>query len=156
MSAKARFLQKLQDNNPRIDPNASKGQADLAAFQLRLEALQGIIDDWLEGTGIAIANGHCLLTEMLIGSSAFTVPCFELHHENRVVKFTPIYLYGQGVTGCVEVTLIADGKVSVLGRLFMRSAESQNWTYTSAHLAGQSRKTFDEEAFFTVIEPVLP
>lgn len=156
MSAKARFLQKLQDKHSRTDPNASKGQADLAAFCQRLGALQESIETWLAETGITLINRHCALTEMLISNSAFTVPCFELHYENREVKFTPVFLYGQGVTGCVDVTLVASKQASALCRLFMRSAESPNWTYTPAREPGGQRVAFDEEAFFTVIAPLLP
>lgn len=156
MSAKTRFLQKLQDKQPRTDTYASKGQADLATFCQRLDVLQENTETWLAETGITLITRHCTLTEMLISNRAFTVPCFELHYENRVVKFTPVFLYGQGVTGCVDVTLAAGEPASVLCRLFMRSVESQNWTYTAARKPDGQRMTFDEEAFFTVIAPLLP
>ncbi|MFP1867438.1 hypothetical protein [Lonsdalea quercina] len=156
MSAKSQFLQKLQDKQPRTDTYASKGQADLATFCQRLGALQENTETWLAETGIRLITRHCALTEMLISNRTFTVPCFELHYENRVVKFTPVFLYGQGVTGCVDVTLAAGEPASALCRLFMRSAESQSWTYTPAHNPGGQRVAFDEEAFFTVIAPLLP
>ncbi|WP_157032539.1 hypothetical protein [Erwinia typographi] len=72
------------------------------------------------------------------------------------MKFTPAFLYGQGVTGCVDVTLVITGEVRALCRLFMRTAESQYWTYTPANLTCGQRQTLDEEAFFTVIAPLLP
>ncbi|SUI81574.1 Uncharacterised protein [Serratia quinivorans] len=155
MSAKARFLQKLQDKHSCTGPYASKDQADLVAFCQCLGPLQENIETWLAETGITRINNHCALTEMLISNSAFTVPCFELHYENRG-EFTPVFLYGQGVTGCVDVTLVASQQTSALCRLFMRSAESQNWTYTPARKPGGQRVAFDEEAFFTVIAPLLP
>ncbi|WP_129939865.1 hypothetical protein [Serratia proteamaculans] len=83
MSAKARFLQKLQDKHSCTGPYASKDQADLVAFCQCLGPLQENIETWLAETGITRINNHCALTEMLISNSAFTVPCFELHYENR-------------------------------------------------------------------------
>lgn len=156
MTAKARFLQKLQDTQPRTDAYASKGQADIAAFHRSLEAIRESIEGWLTDTGIGLSDSRIPLTEMLIGNAAFTVPCFELSFDRRVIKFTPLFLYGQGVTGCVEVSLIAGGQTSALCRLFMRSAESNAWTYTPASHPARPRAAFDEEAFFTVIAALLP
>lgn len=156
MSAKARFLQKLQDTRAQAGHYATKGLADMAEFRRCLGELRENTEAWLAGTGICIADGQCTLTEMLISNAAFPIPCFALHYENREVKFTPLFLYGQGVTGCVEVTLVAGGESSVLCRLFMRSTESSDWTYAFVnHSAGQ-RAAFGEDAFFEVITPLLP
>ncbi|QGX92477.1 hypothetical protein EFZ10_13075 [Tatumella sp. TA1] len=156
MSAKARFLQKLQDARPQASSYATKGLADMAEFRQRLGELREKIETWLAGTGIHIADVQCTLTEILISNAAFPLPCFALHYENRVVKFTPVFLYGQGVTGCVEVTLVVGGQSSALCRLLMRSAENIEWTYTSVGKPAGQRTVFDEDAFFTVIGGLLP
>jgi len=65
-------------------------------------------------------------------------------------------LYGQGVTGCIEVCLPADGNIRPLYRLFMRSGEQDNWTWCSAGMQNGNPARFDEEAFFTMIAPLLP
>ncbi|EPY5345298.1 hypothetical protein ACXDSS_004474 [Klebsiella quasipneumoniae] len=156
MSAKARFLQKLQDAQPGAKNYATKGLADMAEFRQRLGELRENIETWLAGTGIHIADAQCTLTEILISSAAFPISGFALHYENRIVKFTPVFLYGQGVTGCVEVTLVIGGQSSALCRLFMRSAESAEWTYASVCKPAGLRVLFGEDAFFEVIAPVLP
>lgn len=156
MSAKARFLQKLQDARPQASSHATKGLADMAEFRQRLGELRENIETWLAGAGIHIADTQCLLTEILISNAAFPIPCFALHYENRVIKFTPVFLYGQGVTGCVEATLIVGEQSSALCRLFMRSAESAEWTCTSACKPAGRRAAFDEDTFFAVIDALLP
>ncbi|MDX6019636.1 hypothetical protein SIL08_04925 [Scandinavium sp. V105_16] len=156
MSAKARFLQKLQDAQPSANNYATKGLADMAEFRQRLGNLRENIETWLAGTGILIADVQCSLTEILISSAAFPISGFALHYENRIVKFTPVFLYGQGVTGCVEVTLVVGGQSSALCRLFMRSAKSAEWTYTSASKPASQRAVFDEDAFFAMVDALLP
>ncbi|HEY2452112.1 MAG TPA: hypothetical protein VGI71_05760 [Scandinavium sp.] len=156
MSAKARFLQKLQDAQPQVSSYATKGLADMAEFRQRLGELRENIETWLAGTGVHIVDGQCTMTEMLISNAAFRISCFALEYENRAVKFTPLFLCGQGVTGCVEVMLVVGGQSSVLCRLFMRSAESAEWTYTSASTLAGRRAAFVEDAFFAVIAPLVP
>ncbi|QMR43055.1 hypothetical protein [Klebsiella aerogenes] len=156
MSAKARFLQKLQDAQPSANNYATKGLADMAEFRQRLGELRENIETWLAGTGIRIADVQCTLTEILISSAAFPITCFALHYENRIVKFTPVFLYGQGVTGCVEVTLVGGGKSSVLCRLFMRSAERSDWSYAFINKSAGQRSSFGEDAFFAVLDALLP
>jgi len=156
MSAKARFLQKLQDAQPSANNYATTGLADMAEFRQRLDKLRDNIETWLAGTGIHIADVQCTLTEILISNTAFPISCFALHYENRVVKFTPVFLYGQGVTGCVEVTLVVGGQSSALCRLFMRSAERSDWTYAFINKSAGQRSAFGEDAFFTVIDDLLP
>lgn len=112
MSAKTDFFKKLQAQQASTRETNSKGEADIEAFRRGLGALQENVVAWLSGTGIQVSEESCALTEMLISNAAFTVPCFTLHYEHRTVKFTPLFLYGQGVTGCVEVTLAAGGRAA--------------------------------------------
>lgn len=155
MSAKTRFLQKLQTTQLCSNSSANTGQADLATFQQRLTMLRESVEGWLTGTGIRITDSSCMLTEMLISHSSLSMPCFSLHFQNRTIVFTPLFLYGQGVTGCVEVTLVANGQTSSLARLFMRSTESREWTYKVMNQCGGRRTVFDEDAFFGVVESLL-
>ncbi|MCX8955744.1 hypothetical protein [Erwinia psidii] len=156
MSAKLHFLQKLQAQQAPARNINVKSEADIAAFHRGMGALQESVVTWLAGTGIRVSEKSSALTEMLISNAAFMVPGFELHFERRAVKFTPLFLYGQGVTGCVEVTLVADGQTACLCRLFMRSAESPGWTYTPVCKPCGLRAMFNEDAFFRVIESLLP
>lgn len=156
MSAKTNFFKKLQAQQASTRETNSKGEADIEAFRRGLGALEENVVAWLSGTGIQVSEESCALTEMLISNAAFTAPCFSLHYEHRTVKFTPLFLYGQGVTGCVEVTLAAGGRAASLCRLFMRSAENPVWTYIPAGTPGGQRAVFDEDAFFRMIESLLP
>ncbi|HAV1831407.1 TPA: hypothetical protein JG914_004235 [Enterobacter hormaechei subsp. steigerwaltii] len=156
MSAKEQFLKKLHSRNPPHGSFNNKAQADIAAFRQAMMQLQDDIGEWLEGTGIELKSFSVSLIELLSSESPFSIHGMSLHYENRVIRFTPVFLYGHGVTGCVEVILVAGGESSVLCRLFMRSTESSDWTYAFVnHSAGQ-RAAFGEDAFFEVITPLLP
>lgn len=156
MSAKARFLKKLQEQRPHCGNYDTKYEADMAEFQLRTGQLQDDMTAWLTDTGISIKSISVSVVELLAGGKAFNVPGVVFAYENRKVKFTPVFLYGQGVTGCVEVSLCVDGSVAPLYRLFMRSGEEANWTWSSVRSATAHRGTFCEGAFFDMIVDLLP
>ncbi|MEQ0231214.1 hypothetical protein K7H21_12335 [Klebsiella sp. CTHL.F3a] len=156
MSAKARFLKKLQEQHPRSTAFDTKAEADIAAFRQRISLLHESMDEWLAGTEIRTEATATSLIEFLIGGATFSVPGIALHYAQRSIRFTPIFLYGQGVTGCIEVCLTADSKIRPLYRLFMRSGEQDNWTWCPAGTQSGKPARFDEEAFFTMIAPLLP
>ncbi|HED6238475.1 TPA: hypothetical protein R5X36_000557 [Enterobacter sichuanensis] len=156
MSAKARFFRKLQDQHPRCEAFDTKAKADIAAFRLRISQLQASMDTWLAGTEIRTEATATVLVEFLIGGSAFSVPGITLHYGKRSIRFTPIFLYGPGVTGCIETCLHAPDAIRSLYRLFMRSGRQNDWTWCPAGVQGGDPARFDEEAFFTMIAPLLP
>ncbi|MFP2241365.1 hypothetical protein ACLEX4_23035 [Pseudescherichia vulneris] len=156
MSAKARFLQKLQDQQSRTVAFDTKAEADIAAFRQRISLLQASMETWLAGTDIRPEITDTSLVDILTGGSAFSVPGISLYYAQRNIRFTPIFLYGQGVTGCIEVCLTADSKISPLYRLFMRSGEQDKWTWSPARTLNAKQVRFDEEAFFTLIASLLP
>lgn len=155
MTAKARFLKKLQAQQPQSGSFPNKGQADIAAFRQRMAQLQDEMEEWLTDTGIETETRSVTLIELLIGGRQFAVPGILLRYKNRTVKFIPAFLYGQGVTGCVEVSLCVDNNLTPLCRLFMRSGQDTNWRYCLPDAPGE-RRTFNEDAFFGIIEPLLP
>lgn len=156
MSAKAQFLKRLQEQHPRSGDFDSKSQADIAGFRQQMSELKVRMEDWLTDTGIIVDEVSVLLVEFLIGGKAFSVPGIHLRYEKRMVQFTPMFLYGQGVVGCVEVILCAEGQMTSLYRLFMRSSDDVNWTYSASGSAAAPRVAFSEEAFFNMIGVLLP
>lgn len=156
MSAKARFLKKLQDAQPHSDTFENKSQADIAQFWQRMSQLQENMEGWLTDTGIKIEQTTVSLMELLAGGKAFMVPGIVLRHENRAVKFTPVFLYGQGVTGCVEASLCVENRVTPLCRLFMRTSDHTEWTWSPSGLSTGPRRVFCEEAFYDMVEGLLP
>jgi hypothetical protein len=98
MSAKARFLKKLQEQHPRSVAFDTKAEADIATFRQRISQLQESMETWLNGTEIRTEATTTSLIEFLIGGSTFSVPGITLHYGKRSIGFTPIFLYGQGVT----------------------------------------------------------
>jgi hypothetical protein len=156
MSAKERFLKKLQDSQPRSGSFDNKGQADIAEFRQRMSTLQENMDEWLTDTGIRVENTSVALVECLIGGKSFSVPGIQLQYEDRKVKFTPVFLYGQGVTGCVEASLCTQSGVTVLCRLFMQSGENRQWTWRPANAFTGPGEMFGEDAFFELVERLLP
>lgn len=156
MSAKSQFLKKMQDQHPRNETFDTKAEADIAAFRQRIIQLQGSIETWLNGMDIRTEATTISLIEFLIGGSAFSVPGITLHYGKRSIRFTPIFLYGRGVTGCIEVCLYASDVVCPLYRLFMRSGEQNGWTGCPAGVLSGNPGRFDEETFFTIIIPLLP
>lgn len=154
MSAKARFLNKLQDQKVRNSDN--RADADIAAFRQRVSQLQDTMENWLGGTEIRINTFSTSLVEFLIGSGAFSIPGIELCYQQQSIRFTPVFLYGQGVTGCVEVGLFKAGVTHPLYRLFMRNGHQDTWSWLPAGMLSRQSSLFDEETFFTMIEPLLP
>jgi len=156
MSAKEKFLQKLKAQRPRSGEYKNRGLADIAEFRQRMGLLHEEMESWLRETGIGIASVPVSLTELLVGAEAFSVPGIMLRFDKRMMKFTPVFLYGQGVTGCVEVTVCVDGNATPLCRLFMRSGNDVNWTGKPAGASAGSRHSFGEDEFFTLLEHLLP
>lgn len=155
MSAKERFLKKLQDKQPGRGVFENKGQADIAEFQQQMTQLQENIETWLTDTGIQTKSTSVSLVEFLIGGKTFSIPGIQLLYENKTVKFTPVFLYGQGVTGCVEVSLFAEGAPVPLCRMFMRAAGHNHWTWRPAGWSTQPGEAFSEDVFFNMIEGLL-
>lgn len=155
MSAKTQFLKKLQARQPSPCSFGSKSESDIAMFRQQMSELQERMGGWLENTGISLEYTSVPLTDLLVDSRAFEIPGIQLHYEKRTIKFTPLFLYGQDVTGCVEVSLCAEGRLIPLSRLFMRSGKSTDWTYTLSGGSSWSRCDFGEEAFFMMLDGLL-
>ncbi|MDI9768060.1 hypothetical protein QM327_16020 [Pantoea dispersa] len=156
MLAKAQFLKKLQDQHPRSTAYNTKAEADIAAFRQRISLLHESMGEWLAGTEIRTEATATSLIEFLIGGRVFSVPGINLHYLQRSIRFTPIFLYGQGVTGCIKVCLHADKDIRPLYRLFMRSGEQDDWSWCLAGAQSGNYIRLDEEAFFTMIALLLP
>ncbi|WP_300005888.1 hypothetical protein [uncultured Cedecea sp.] len=157
MSIKSQFLKKLQARHPAPVPAHNKSQADIAAFALRMEQLQQTMDEWLQGTGLTPETQAISVTDLLVEGGTFHISGVVLRYEERAVRFMPLYLYGQGVTGCVEVTLHMAGHVTPLGRLFMRSGNIiGDWVFTPPDTLPRAGQRFDENTFFELILALLP
>ena len=152
MSAKERFLKKLQDSQPRSGSFDNKGQADIAEFRQRMSELHENMEEWLTDTGIRLESTSVSLVECLIGGKSFSVPGIQLQYEDRKIKFTPVFLYGQGVTGCVEASLCTQSGIIVLCRLFMQAGENRHWTWRPANAFDGPGGAFGEDAFFDLVE----
>ncbi|HEJ0335070.1 TPA: hypothetical protein SLP51_002873 [Klebsiella aerogenes] len=156
MSVKSQFLDKLQTRRSAPASSVSKTQADIAEFRLRMALLQEQMDAWLVGTGLNVETHNTPVTDLLVEGGAFDIAGIALRYENRSVKFLPVFLYGQGVTGCVEVTFHDGRHTTSLGRLFMRSGMVNNWTFTPSGALSPSGQSFDESTFFGLILALLP
>jgi len=156
MSVKSQFLKKLQDRQPVTASPGSKSQADIAEFRLRVEQLQTQMDEWLTGTGLNVEPLTVSVLDLLVEGGAFEISGIVLHYDSRAVKFMPIFLYGQGVAGCVEVTFCSGGKVISQGRLFMRVGSVNGWFFTPPDTSSRSGQLFDEAIFYGLILALLP
>lgn len=156
MSVNSQFLEKLQTRQPAPASSVSKTQADIAEFRLRMTQLQEQMDAWLEGTGLNVETVSTSVTDLLVESGAFEIAGIVLRYENRAVNFIPVFLYGQGVTGCVEVTFHTGGHVTPLGRLFMRAGTVNNWTFAPPGALSRAGQSFDEKSFFGLIPQLVP
>lgn len=104
MTVKSQFLKKLRARQPAPVSFTSKNQADIAEFRLRMTQLQEQIGVWLVDTGLKVETLSISVTDLLVEGGVFDISAIVLRHDDRIVKFMPLFLYGQGVTGCVEVT----------------------------------------------------
>lgn len=118
--------------------------------------LQEQMDAWLVDTGLNVEAFTVSVTDLLVEGGAFDMAGIVLRIDDRTVKFLPAFLYGQGVTGCVEVTFHNGGLVTPLGRLFMRSGTVNNWTFVPPGALSPSGQGFDESTFFGLILSLLP
>lgn len=155
MSVKSQFLKKLQARKPTPVPAGSKSQTDIAEFRLRMALLQEQMDVWLSGSGLNAETFTASVTDLLVEGGAFDIAGIVLRYEDRAVTFTPLFLYGQGVTGCVEAAFNTAGRTTALGRLFMRSGRVSDWTLTPPGALPTAGKIFDESAFFELIIALL-
>ena len=78
MSAKERFLRKLQDSQARSGPFNRKSEADIAEFRTRINQLQEEVESWLAGAGISVESISVPLIELLAGPESFSMPGFTL------------------------------------------------------------------------------
>ncbi|MDH1319655.1 hypothetical protein N5C39_14890 [Enterobacter bugandensis] len=156
MSVKSQFLEKLQARRSAPASSVSKTQADITEFRLRITQLQEQMDAWLVDTGLNVETISTSVTDLLVEGGAFDIAGIVLRVDDRAVKFTPAFLYGQGVTGCVEATFHNGEPVTPLGRLFMRSGTVNNWTFTPSGALSHHGQVFDESTFFGLILALLP
>lgn len=156
MSVKSQFLKKLQARQPAPVSFTSKTQADIAEFCLRITQLQKQMDAWLVDTGLNVESFTVSVTDLLVEGGAFEITGIVLCYDDRAVKFVPVFLYGQGVTGCVEATFHNGERVTSLGRLFMRSGTVSDWTFSPPGALSRPGQDFDESAFFGLILSLLP
>lgn len=156
MSLKSQFIKKLQTRPSAPASSVSKSQTDIAEFRLRITQLQDQMDTWLAGTGLNVETRSVSVTDLLVKGGGFEIDGITLCYDDRSVKFMPVFLYGQGVAGCVEVTFHTGGHVTSLGRLFMRSGTASDWTFTLPGALSRSGKSFDESTFFGLILALLP
>ncbi|AKM47764.1 Histidine kinase [Edwardsiella anguillarum] len=155
MSVKSQFLKKLHARQPTPVSFTSRTQADIAEFRLRMTQLQEQMDAWLVGTGLNVETVSTSVTDLLVEGRAFEIAALALSIDDRSVKFVPAFLYGQGVTGCVEATFHDGGPVTPLGRLFMRSGTVNKWAFTPPGALSPSGQGFDESIFFSLILALL-
>ncbi|CAM7774869.1 MULTISPECIES: hypothetical protein [Enterobacter] len=156
MSAKSQFLKKLEARQPVPVSFTRKTQADIAEFRQRMAQLQEQMDAWLTGTGLNMEPFSVSVTDLLVEGGAFDIPGVALHYDDLSITFTPAFLYGQGVTGCVEAIFHNEGTMTSLGRLFMRSGTTSGWTFTPPGALPRSGQAFDESTFFSLILALLP
>lgn len=156
MSVKSQFLEKLQTRQAAPAASVSKTQADIAEFRLRMAQLQEQMDAWLVGTGLNVETLNTSVTDLLVEGRVFDIATLVLRIDDRSVKFVPAFLYGQGVTGCVEATFHEGRYTTSLGRLFMRSGTVNNWTFVPPGALSPSGQGFDESTFFGLILALLP
>ena len=155
MSVKSQFLEKLQARQPDPASFVSKTQADIAKFRLRMMQLQEQMDAWLGGTGLNVEAFTVPVTDLLVEGGVFEISGIVLRVDDRSVKFVPAFLYGQGVTGCVDMSFHDGGHVASLGRLSMRSGMVNNWTFTPPGALSRTGQGFDENTFFGLIIALL-
>lgn len=156
MSVKSQFLKKLQARQAAPVPALNKSQADIAEFRQRMVQLQEQLDAWLTDTGLSVDRLSVSVTDLLIQGGSFDITGIVLRYDDRSVKFMPVFLYGQGITGCVEATFHDGAHVASLGRLFMRSGTVNDWTFTAPGAVSRPGKIFDESTFFELIIALLP
>lgn len=155
MSLKSRFLKELHSRQPAPVSPGSKSQIDIAEFRLRMAQLQTQMDEWLTGTGLNVEPLTISVPDLLVEGGAFDISGIVLRYDSRAVKFMPIFLYEQGVAGCVEITFCSGEKVISQGRLFMRVGSVSDWTFTFPDTPSRSGQLFDEGVFFGLILALL-
>lgn len=156
MSVKSQFLEKLRTRQPARASSVSKTQADIAEFCLRMTQLQEQMNAWLADSGLNVETLTVSVTDLLVEGGAFEIFGIVLRVDDRSVRFTPVFLYGQSVTGCVEMSFHNGGLMTPLGRLFMRSGTVNNWTFVPLGALSHSGQGFDESTFFGLILALLP
>ena len=155
-SVKTQFLRKLAAHRAKSRPFDSQVQADIAAFGQSITQLQTQMQAWLEGSGIESELTAEALTDLLAGQQAFPLPGIRLRYAERAIALSPLFLYGHGVMGCLDISLRADGRRTPLGRLFMRAGARSGWVWVRSGQHPASEEGLTEEAFFSLLSTLLP
>ncbi|MBT2092358.1 type VI secretion system lipoprotein TssJ [Enterobacter bugandensis] len=109
-----------------------------------------------DDTGLNVSTVSASVSDLLVEGGAFEISGIVLRYDGRAVKFMPIFLYGQGVAGCVEVTFCSGENVISQGQLFMRVGRGSDWIFTPPDTPSRSGQLFDEGIFFGLILALLP
>ena len=83
MSVKSQFLKKLQARQSAPVSFASKTQADIAEFRLRITQLQEQMDTWLVDTGLSVETFTASVTDLLVEGGTFDISGIVLRVDDR-------------------------------------------------------------------------
>ena len=155
MSAKDRFLKKVQQRQAGITCAKPSVEADIQAFQWRMDDLAQQISQWFEGTCITVTSGrkhiHDLSTlgySLGSGICRYDITTIRLHNGDRSVSITPEQLCREAETGrvvmCVEA---AESQVYLLSM-----APEKGWYIRSEHQSVKDKVVMTEEHFFRAID----
>lgn len=155
MSARERFLKKVQPGKASATCGKTSVDADIQAFRWRMDDLAQQISEWFAGTSITVTLGirhiHDLSTigySLGNGICRYDITTIRLQNGERSVSIMPEQLCRGREIGCVVMRVeTADIQVFQLSL-----APKKGWFIRREHQSAQDNVMMTEELFFRSIE----
>jgi hypothetical protein len=159
VSARERFLKRVQQKHNTTVPGDGTVDADVQVFCQRMDELAQQVQQWFEGSGIEVIIATKTLQDLSTvgrslnsGVSRYDITTIRLQNDTRNVSILPEQLYQKGSKGCVTLTVDAPGCSPGKQYFYLSMAPESGWFIRAEHQAVSGKTIMTEDVFFRAIE----
>lgn len=159
MSARERFLKRVQQKQNTTVPGDGTVDADIQAFCQRMDELAQQVQQWFNGSGIDVVIGTTSLQDLSTigrslnsGASRYDITTIKLQNDTRSVSILPEQLYQKGQKGCLTMTVEMPDLEPTRQHFYLSMAPEAGWFIRVEHQAVSGKTIMTEDVFFRAIE----
>lgn len=159
MSARERFLKKVQQNNTGIPPSKKTAEAEILVYRQRMDDFAQQISQWFAGTSIEVVlttkHIHDLSTigfSLSSGICRYDITAICLQNGNRSVSITPEQLCRGAERGCVIMRVDVLSCLSVPQIFYLSMAPESGWFIRREQQGVKENVIMTEDLFFQAID----